>query len=73
MIYSALFSFLYLYLHKSLWSEYMGFAGGSVLKNLPKEPTCPYRRCGFTPWVGKIPWRGKWQPIPVFLPGKPRG
>ena len=23
---------------------------------------------GFTPWVGKIPWRRKWQPIPVFLP-----
>ena len=22
---------------------------------------------------GKIPWRGKWQPTPVFLPGKPRG
>ena len=28
------------------------------------------RRCGFDPWVGKIPWRRKWQPIPVFLPGK---
>ena len=24
----------------------------------------------FDPWVGKIPWRRKWQPIPVFLPGK---
>ena len=22
------------------------------------------------PWVGKIPWRRKWQPTPVFLPGK---
>ena len=21
-------------------------------------------------WVRKIPWRGKWQPTPVFLPGK---
>ena len=20
------------------------------------------------PWVGKIPWRRKWQPIPIFLP-----
>jgi len=20
------------------------------------------------PWVGKIPWRRAWQPIPVFLP-----
>ena len=24
----------------------------------------------FDPWVGKIPWRGKWQPAPVLLPGK---
>ena len=21
-------------------------------------------------WVRKIPWRRKWQPTPVFLPGK---
>ena len=28
------------------------------------------RRRGFNPWVGKIPWRRKWQPTPVFLPGK---
>jgi len=27
----------------------------------------------FDPWVGKIPWRRKWQPIPVFLPGKSHG
>ena len=25
------------------------------------------------PWVGKIPWRRKWQPTPVFLPGKSHG
>ena len=24
----------------------------------------------FDLWVGKIPWRRKWQPIPVLLPGK---
>ena len=24
----------------------------------------------FDPWVGKIPWRRKWQPTPVLLPGK---
>ena len=24
----------------------------------------------FDPWVRKIPWRRKWQPTPVFLPGK---
>ena len=27
----------------------------------------------FSPWVGKIPWRRKWQPTTVFLPGKSRG
>ena len=25
------------------------------------------------PWVGKIPWRMKWKPTPVFLPGKSHG
>ena len=25
---------------------------------------------GFSPWVGKIPWRRAWQPTPVFLPGE---
>ena len=32
-----------------------------------------YRRYGFDPWVGKIPWRRKSQPTPVFLPGKSHG
>ena len=31
---------------------------------------CQWRRHGFDPWVGKIPERRKWQPTPVFLPGK---
>ena len=38
-----------------------------------EDPACQCRRrktCGFHPWVGKIPWRRKWLPIPVFLPGK---
>ena len=36
-----------------------------------KESACQGRRRrteGFNPWVGKIPWRRKWQPTPVFLP-----
>ena len=28
------------------------------------------RWCGFNPWMGKISWRKKWQPTPVFLLGK---
>ena len=31
------------------------------------------RRPGFDPWVRKIPWRRKWQPNPVFLPGESYG
>ena len=31
------------------------------------------RRPGFDPWVGKIPWRRKWQPTPIFLPGESQG
>ena len=31
-------------------------------------------RPGFHPWVGKIPWRRKWKPTPVFLePGESQG
>ena len=35
-----------------------------------KESACQCKRCRFDPWVKKIPWSEKWQPPPVFLPGK---
>ena len=41
-----------------------------------KESTCQcrrFKRLHFYPWVGKIPWRRKWQPTPVFLPGESHG
>ena len=47
----------------------MGFPGGTSGKQL----TCKCRRCKrwwFDPWIRKIPWRRKWQPTPVFLPGE---
>ena len=47
----------------------MGFPGGSVVKNLPANAGDG----GSTPYVRKIPWKRKWQPTPVFLPGKPHG
>ena len=28
---------------------------------------------GSIPWVGMIPWRRKWQPSSVFLPGESHG
>ena len=41
-----------------------------------KEPACQcrrHKRRGFDPWVRRIPWRRKWQPTPVFLPGECHG
>ena len=38
-----------------------------------KEPVCQcrrHKRCGFEPWVRKIPWRRKWLPTPALLPGE---
>ena len=37
------------------------------------EPSCQCRRHRFSSWVRKIPWRRKWQPTPLFLPGKLHG
>ena len=40
----------------------------------PMACQCRRRKtCGFDPWVGKLPWRRKWQPNPVFLPGESHG
>ena len=54
-----------------LWSLFTTkyFLSGSVVKK-KKKSTCQYRRCGFNLCVKKVPRRRKWQPIPVFLPGK---
>ena len=30
-----------------------------------KESSCPCRRHGFNPWLGKIPWRREWQLTPL--------
>ena len=44
----------------------IGFPGESD----GKESTCNAGDTGSIP--GKIPWRRKWLPTPVFLPGKPK-
>ena len=41
----------------------LGFPGGLVVKNPPMQEMPET-------WVGKSPWRRKWQPTPVSLPGK---
>ena len=48
------------------WCRTQGFPGGTS----DKESACQCRRlwtCECDPWVGRIPWRKKWQPTPVFL------
>ena len=39
-----------------------GFPGGSVVKDPLAKQEIP-----------KVPWRRKWQPTPVFLPGESHG
>ena len=43
-----------------------------VEKNLPANAE-DIKRCKFHLWVWKTPWRRKWQPDPVFLPGESPG
>ena len=48
----------------------------TICRHVCPESTCHCRRLrrhGFNPWVRKIPWRRKWQPTSVFLPGKSHG
>ena len=60
---SFLFSFAFYF------SFHRDFPGGSDGKSICLQCGRP----GFDPWVGKIPWRRKWQPTPVLLPGKSHG
>ena len=69
------------WLQTRLWIEkYMENGKKLILKSkgllagIQNEGLC--LQCGrpkFNPWVGKISWRRKWQPTPVFLLGKFRG
>ena len=44
-----------------------------MVKNPPANAGDAGDGCGFNPLVRKIPLGRKWQPIPVFLPGKFHG
>ena len=46
-----------------------GFPGGSELKT----SACNAGDLGSIPGLGRPPWRRKWQPTPVFLPGESHG
>ena len=56
---------------KGFWNWVMSvgaYPRGSVVKNLPAMQETPVQSLG-----REDPWRRKWQPIPVFLPGKSHG
>ena len=56
----------FLYLHNGR-GRLRGFPGGANGKG-PARQCRKHKRCGFDPWVRKIPWRRAWQPTPVFMP-----
>ena len=59
---------------KTILKRHLGFPGGSVVKKKKSAYHCRRgKRLRFDPWVRKISWSTRWQPIPVFLPGKFHG
>ena len=59
--------FLNLWWRNNGWEWWPGFPGGAS----GKESACQFRRhkrCGFNPWVRKIPGRRACKPTPVSLP-----
>ena len=65
-VYFFFFEHFILHFLGSLLQELYGLLSG-------QEHASPCRRLGFIPWVRKNPWRRKWQPTPVFLPGESHG
>ena len=47
-----------------------GLLGGAVVKSPSARQCRRHKRHGFSPWVGTIPWRRKWQLTPVFFHGQ---
>ena len=68
------FIFLYVLKHGFSYMQY-NFRTSQVAQGqiicLPFQETC--ETGGFDPHIRKIPWRKKWQPTPVSLPGESRG
>ena len=54
--------------YSSSTSLALGFTGGSEVKRLPAMQETWLRSLGW-----EDPWRKKWQPTPVFLPGESHG
>ena len=56
--------------HLVCFFHLVSFPGGSVV-NYPPANARDARNTGSISGQGKMPWRRKWQPTPVFLPGEP--
>ena len=57
-----------------VFNSVLAFPKGTVPGGSDGKSVClQCRRPGFDLWVGKIPWRRKWQPTPVLLAGKSHG
>ena len=52
-----------------LKTQNKGFPGGAEVK----ASTCNVGDLGSIPGSGRFPWRRKWQPTPIFLPGESHG
>ena len=61
-----LYFLIFLTMNSPLLNDMLASLVAQMVKLLPAMP-------GFDPWVGKIPWRRKWQPTPLLLPGKSHG
>ena len=72
---TSLIFLYYLAPSQRLWTLHLLFFHCCPGGTSGKEPACQYRRlrCEFDPWFRKIPWRRKWQPTPVTLPGESHG
>ena len=73
-------SFMDFYRYMDLWIFLQCNKIGTEQNGLPRwlqKQSLPAnagdKRCGFDPWVRKIPWRRAWQPTPIFLPGESHG
>ena len=61
-------------LHPSVWESQTGeFMRWASLVARQQRVHLRCRRHRFNPWVRKIPWRRRWQPPAVNLPGKSHG
>ena len=56
----------------SLLRHLRSWAGAALVAQAVKN-LLQCKRLGFSPWVGKIPWRREWLPTPVFLSGEFHG